>query len=263
VPAANPRDAGRDAVLSLRNTIKERTAALLQRDPERLAQAVELGLVSKGWLEDPTGQPISTATPTEVVERYLERSVEQRPSMLAALGLSAIQILSSGDEEDGATGEQILAVVFTDLEGFTRFTAEEGDEAASQLLDRHRREVGPVIRSRGGRIVKRLGDGLLVTFLEPDAAVLCCLELLDHQPDPLRLRAGVHVGDVVLAADDVVGHTVNVAARVTESAKGGQLLATTEVRAACDLPRVRFGRARRRSFKGVGEPVSVCPVDWS
>lgn len=261
--APNARDAGRDAVVSLRNTIKERTAALLQRDPDRLAQAVELGLVSKDWLEDPTGQPISTATPTEVVERYLERSVEQRPSMLAALGLSAIQILSSGDEDERGTGEQRLAVVFTDLEGFTRYTADEGDEAATELLDRHRREVGPVIRSRGGRIVKRLGDGLLLTFLEPEAAVLCCLELMDHQPHPLRLRAGVHVGDVVLAADDVVGHTVNVAARVTESARGDQVLATTEVRAACHLPKVTFGRARRRSFKGLGEAVSVCTVDWA
>ena len=52
-----------------------------------------------------------------------------------------------------------LAVMFTDLEGFTRYTARRGDDAAAALLTEHNRIVGPIIRSRGGRVVKRLGDG--------------------------------------------------------------------------------------------------------
>jgi adenylate cyclase len=79
---------------------------------------------------------------------------------------------------------------------------------------------------------------------------------------PLRLRAGVHVGDVVVRRDDVVGHVVNVAARVTELAKGGQVLVTGDVRAAVgDLHGVRFGRARRRRFHGVDEPVLVSAAE--
>jgi adenylate cyclase len=151
-----------------------------------------------------------------------------------------------------------LAVAFTDIEGFTAYTAREGDEAASQLLAVHYREVGPVVRSRGGRISKRLGDGLLLTFPEPEAAVLACLELVGLDPEPLRLRAGVHVGDVVVAGEEIVGHVVNVAARVAESAKGDEVLITDDVRkAAGDLPGVTFGRARSRTFKGVGERVLV------
>jgi class 3 adenylate cyclase len=66
---------------------------------------------------------------------------------------------------------------------------------------------------------------------------------------------------VVLRRDDVVGHVVNVAARVTESARGGQVLVTAAVRdEAGDLHGVRFGRARRRRFHGVEEAVSVCPA---
>jgi adenylate cyclase len=180
---------------------------------------------------------------------------------LANLGLSTIQVLSApsyGEDQQGSTNR--LAVVFTDLEGFTRFTAKQGDEAARSLLAEHHRFVGPIVRSRGGKVVKRLGDGLMLSFPEPDAAVHCSLDLVDV-PAELRLRAGVHTGEAVVTADDMIGHDVNIAARVAADAQGGQVLATVRVREEVgDLRGVTFGRARRRSFKGVGEPISVCPV---
>jgi adenylate cyclase len=251
-------------VATWKRSLAARVADLLQRDPERLAHAVELGLIQREWLERPGDAPISTATPVEVVERYLEGSVERRPSLLASLGLTAIQVLSSGAEEESGEGTGfVLAVAFTDLEGFTAYTSVEGDEAASRLLAEHHRTVGPLVRSRGGKVAKRLGDGLLLTFPEADAAVLACLELVAAHPEPLRLRAGVHMGDVVVTRDDVIGHVVNVAARVTESARGGEVLVTAEVRAAArELTSVAFGRQRRRAYKGIGEPVRVGPVSW-
>ena len=256
------RVAGRRVVHKARSRMAARLADLLKRDPYLMSSAVETGLVRREWLESPgSGEPVSTATPMEVLERWLERSVEQRTSTLAKLGLSTIQILS--DTSEDGTGEGVparLAVAFTDLEGFTRFTATEGDEVASRLLAEHYKMVGPVVRSRGGRIVKRLGDGFLLTFPEPEAAVLACLELVSLQPAPLRLRAGVHVGEVVVMPEDVVGHVVNVAARVAECAKGGEVLATGDVRATAGGVRgAVFGRARRRSLKGL-EPVLVCRV---
>jgi adenylate cyclase len=155
-----------------------------------------------------------------------------------------------------------LAVAFTDIEGFTAYTARQGDEAASQLLAEHYRQTGPVVRSRGGHISKRLGDGLLLTFPSPEAAVLACLEMVDLEPAPLRLRAGMHVGEVVVSDDEIIGHVVNVAARVAESAKGGEVLVTADVRdAANDTPGVTFGRARGKTFKGVGEKVLVCRAE--
>jgi len=184
---------------------------------------------------------------------------------MAAMGLSAIQLLSANDDEDDSFGSgqtTRLAVAFTDLEGFTRFTERNGDEAASNLVADHHRTIGPIVRSRGGRVVKRIGDGLLLTFPEPEAAVLACLELVDTPPAPLRLRAGVHVGDVVMTRDDVVGHVVNVAARVTESAKGGEVVVTGDVRdaAIAGLTRVRFGKPRRKNFKGLTEAIPVAKV---
>ena len=257
------RDAGEKAIASVRRSVESRIADLIRRDPERAANAIEVGLVDRDWLERPGEHPIRTATPVQVVRRFLERSVEQRPSVLSTLGLNAIQLLSwESSELRGDAGPSAVTIVFTDLEGFTRFTADHGDDAAIALLDDHHKLVGPIVRSRGGRIVKRLGDGLMLLFPAGEAAVLAALELQETAPDPLRLRAGVHLGEAVVTRDDVMGHVVNVAARVTECAKGGQVLATTDVRDAVggDLRGAVFGRARRARMKGVSEVVSVCPV---
>jgi adenylate cyclase len=260
------RDAGRQALLSLRRTVAERVvAAVERRDPELLSALSEVGVVRRAWVEDPkAGGPMS-APPVDVIQRLLERSVERQPSLLASLGLSAIQLLAAPKIDkagiDAGTTER-LAVAFTDLEQFTRWTAKNGDDAASALLAEHHRVVGPVVRSRGGRVVKRLGDGLLLTFPEAEAAVLACLELVGGVPGPLRLRAGINLGQVVVTRDDVIGHEVNVAARVTEAARAGEVLVTAAVRQATaeSLLTVTFGRQRGRTFKGLSEAIGVSRV---
>ena len=260
--ADDARAAGSSTVASLKVALAERMAKLMQRDPELVDTAVEVGIVDRKWLDEPGHHPLSTTTTLDMVQRFLERSVERKPSALAAIGLNAIQMLSWNSEAKSDEGVITdLAIGFTDLEGFTKFTATRGDDAATALLTELHRRVGPVVRSRGGRIVKRLGDGLMLSFPSSEAAVLASLELLPLAPDPLRLRAGVHCGEVVTTRDDVIGHVVNVAARVAESAKGNEVLVTSSVRdAARDLSEVEFSRARRRTFKGVGESIAVCRV---
>lgn len=240
--------------------MSRKAADLIRSDPDTAATALEVGLIDRQWLEDPDAHPIGSGTPTEVLERFLERSVEQRPSRLAALGLSAVQLLSS-TEGRGKGETQSVTVIFTDLEGFTAFTDEHGDEAASALIQDHRRAVGPIVRSWNGRVVKELGDGFLLCFSEPKPGVLAALELLDSETSSLRLRAGVHVGEALVSRSDLVGHVVNVAARVTEIARGGQALATTDVRDAVDgLPGVRFGRVHTHRLKGVSDRIGVCDI---
>jgi adenylate cyclase len=160
-------------------------------------------------------------------------------------------------DEDVAAGAPVeLTVAFTDLEDFTTYTETEGDDAARRLLIGHHRESERIVRSRGGRVVKRLGDGFMLTFPAPEAAVLACLEL--GETAPLRLRAGIHRGTVLVTGDDYLGRVVNLAARVTESAEAGELVVTDHVRTAVgDLPGVAFGGPYARGFKGIEATVSV------
>ena len=149
-----------------------------------------------------------------------------------------------------------LTVAFTDLEAFTAYTESAGDEAARSLLVEHHRDSGPIVRSRGGRILKRLGDGLMLIFPTPEAAVLACLEL--GRIAPLPMRAGIHCGRVLATDDDVVGHAVNLAARVAGSARSTEVWVTEPVRRAVnDVQEVSFGSPVTGSFKGIAEQVTM------
>jgi adenylate cyclase len=255
----NPRDAGEAAVVAIRRLLARKAADLIRHDPDAADVALEMGLIDRRWLEQGEG-PISSAPPSEVVERFLERAVETRPSRLSALGLGAAQLLSARRSRAAGRAEK-LTVLFTDLEGFTAFTDEEGDGAALALLQGHHRVAGPVVRRAGGRIVKHLGDGLLCTFPEAQGGLRAAVELLNTAPAPLRLRAGAHSGEVMVSPYDVIGQAVNIAARVVEIARGGQVLATAEtVEAAGPTPGLVAGRSRSRRLKGISDRVVVYEV---
>ena len=254
------RQAGEAAVGAVRRLLARKAAEMILQDREAADVALEMGLIDRRWLENPGRAPITTAGPSEVIERFWERAVETRPSRLSSLGLGAAQLLASRLSPPSGRPEP-MTVVFTDLEGFTAFTDRHGDEAALALLQDHHRLAGPVIRRSGGRIVKHIGDGLLCTFPDPQGGLRAAVELLDTAPEPLRLRAGVHLGEAIASSDDVIGHVVNVAARVAETAKGGQAVATLgTVEAAGPTPGIVTGRGRSRRLKGITERMTLVDV---
>ena len=252
------RETGAATLAALRRATARQAAAMIRSDPDDAAAALEIGLVDKDWLDAPGERPISSSTPTDMLRRFLERTVENHPSKLSSFGLSAVQLLSSGSDDAAGGSERVVTVVFTDLEGFTAYTDANGDAAALALIGEHLAQARPLVRQWNGRVVKHLGDGLLCTFPQPANGVRAALDLLDTAPAPLRLRAGVHVGAAVVTRDDVAGHVVNVAARVCETAKGGQVLVSAEVcEATGELEHVHYGRLKARRMKGVRTPVRV------
>ena len=236
---------------------------MLVEDEEFRRSAVEVGVLDRDWLDHPEAHTVAPNPPLEVMRRLLERTVERRPSVLATIGLNAIEMLSwdASFDRDPASEPQTSAdvtVMFTDLEGFTRYTSEHGDTAALELLGRHHESALPIIRGWGGRVVKRLGDGLMLAFPNPTSSVRAAVELVPNGPAPLRIRAGAHTGLAVVTKDDLLGHVVNVAARVTAQAEGGQVLCTADVREAVgDIATVRFTGPWSRELKGIDEPISV------
>jgi adenylate cyclase len=251
---------GESKVDALRRLLARKAAAVIRSDPEEAAAALEIGLIDRRWLDDPVNHPISSSKPTEILEHFLARSVERKPSLLSTVGLGAVQLLAA--HRGPEAGElKVVTVAFTDLEGFTAFTDTHGDGAAVELVNEHHRAANPVIRRWRGRIVKHLGDGLLCTFSDANEAIRAALELLDTSPSPLRLRAGIHVGEVMVSRADVVGHVVNVAARVTETAKGNQIVVTAETeQAAGAIPDAEYRKLRSRRLKGISERVALREV---
>jgi len=244
----------------IRRRVAQGLVGAIKRDERALRRLRELGLIDESWVAG------ATADPFELLRSLQQRAreIRERPSLLTDLGVSSVDVLCCEPETPAlpeAPAGTDLAVVFTDLEGFTAFNRREGDGEASRLLGSHYAAVDDLVAGRGGRVVKRLGDGHLLTFPQPRAAVLAGLDLLDAPPGPLRLRVGEHVGRVVMLGDDVLGHVVNVASRVVGEAQGGHALVTTEVRdGAGDVPGVAFGETRAAALKGIDEPVPICEL---
>ncbi|TMF06094.1 MAG: adenylate/guanylate cyclase domain-containing protein [Chloroflexi bacterium] len=157
------------------------------------------------------------------------------------------------------------AIVFTDLAGFTEFTAIQGDEAALDLLGVQDQVVGELIEGRG-RVVKELGDGLMLWFDDPCHAIETALELQERFDEqsakenlPLWVRIGVHYGRPAKRGSDLVGHDVNVAARVADLAAPGEVLISEAAaeRVAERMEGVWFEEMGPTVMKGIPEPVGI------
>jgi adenylate cyclase len=254
------REAGEAALGAVRRLLARKAAELIRHDPDAADVALEMGIIDRRWLDEHGRGPITNVGPTEVIERFWERAVETRPSRLSTLGLGATQLLTSRLVPSSGRPET-MTVVFTDLEGFTAYTDEHGDEAALALLQDHHREAGPIIRREGGHVVKHIGDGMLCRFSDPRGGLRAAVALIDTAPHPLRLRAGIHVGEAIASTDDIIGHVVNVAARVTETAAGGQAVATQDtIDAAGPISGVRVGKAKSRRLKGISNRVVLVEI---
>jgi adenylate cyclase len=152
------------------------------------------------------------------------------------------------------------AIAFLDLTGYTTLTEERGDQAAAELAARLAEIVHEAAHRHGGRPVKLLGDGVMFHFPDPAQAVLCGLELVERIPQAglPRARVGVHAGPVVFQTGDYFGRTVNVAARITDYARPGEVLVSDEVVAAADAPHgARYQRVGPVALKGLTAPVTL------
>jgi adenylate cyclase len=240
------------------------TAAKLDRSPALLKALERLRRRLPG---DPHfGDPLSTAdrSAAALVAREVAGMDPGRPSVVQELGMSALQlwqVLSVGVK--GGTEEREVAILFTDLVGFSSWALKAGDELAVQLLRETSAVLEEAVCAHEGRVIKRLGDGLMATFAHPADAVGAALDAIDalasvevggYHP---RMRAGVHWGRPTKVGADYLGIDVNVAARVADEAKGEQLLVSDAAFALLETGALKVGRARRLRAKGAPSDLRV------
>jgi adenylate cyclase len=187
------------------------------------------------------GDPLSTmgTEPVHAVARRAYQLADGRLSLLGQMGLAVLQV-ADWVQDGGTARPEEVAIAFTDLVGFSDWAVYAGDDQALDLLRRVGAVTQATAEARGGRVVKRLGDGTMMVFESPDQAVAGTQETLDgvaelkcdgYEP---QLRAGVHFGEPSRIGGDYLGVDVTVAARLCEAAGDGEILISNDVAARID-----------------------------
>jgi adenylate cyclase len=257
---------------------KARRAASRASDAVRVANRREAAIdavrrVRRALPGDPGfGDPLSAAgnDSAAVVARVADRLFAEEPRATHEVALGALQLWHAALQRSGR-GRSVTEVtlLFTDLVGFSTWALGAGDDDALLLLREVAKAQEPTVIGHRGRVVKRLGDGLMAVFPSPqlafDAIVatrerLAGVEVAGFRP---RLRAGIHTGRPQVIGGDYLGVDVNVAARLMQKAGPDETLASETALAGLDMNRA--DARRKKSFaltrvKGVPNDLTVYAV---
>src|SRR6476620_8185109 len=125
---------------------------------------------------------------------------------------------------------RLAAIMFTDIVGYTELMGED-EQKALKILRQNREIQQPIIKQYNGTWVKEIGDGVLASFYTVTDAVLCASAIQQaciHTTE-LKLRIGIHQGEVVFEGNDVFGDGVNIASRIQSLAKPGGIYISESV----------------------------------
>jgi adenylate cyclase len=243
-------------------------AAKIATDPRLVsaARALRKALPGDSTFGD---DPLSTAGEkgTQQLGRRLAEATQEKPSVLREAGLTALQVWDALGQGAGRIPVKAdLTILFTDLVEFSNWSMKAGDGAAVDLLRKVSQAIEPPVGENTGKVVKRLGDGMMAVFASPSDALgaviaaqerLKEIEVAGYRP---VLRAGMHVGRPERVGDDYFGVDVNIAARVAEAATGDEILATDKVLDELDPDSVKARRKRMFRAKGVPTEIKVFSI---
>jgi adenylate cyclase len=215
---------------------------LMQEEVPPLEIAEEMGELAGDLL------PVTGPLMEYMHNRYLRFYIEQ-------------DVVGHMEADIGAAGRGLARVsttfCFVDLTGFTRYTEEEGDEEALDLIERFVETVEATLPSEA-TIVKTIGDEVMVVSPEPATLTewaVGFLALFQERPQP---RVGIHHGAAVFRDGDYFGGDVNLTHRVVSRALGGEVLVTEAlVKAAGDSDFLRFDAIGEVVLKGFPDPISL------
>jgi adenylate cyclase len=206
------------------------------------------------------GDPLSTGGKdgANVAGKRIAELTAKRPGLLREAGLSTLQVWQAMAEAQGrGRSDKELTIVFTDLVEFSDWALEAGDEAAIDLLRDVGRATETPVGEHDGEVVKRLGDGMMAVFDDPQSAVEAMLEAREqleqvkadgYKP---KLRVGIHVGKPRKLGGDYLGVDVNIAARVAQEANGEEMLVSDRALDKLDTDKLDVRKKRRFKVKGV------------
>ncbi len=187
-----------------------------------------------------------------------------------AVALSIQQ--SKPDLRSHAAPDGTVTILFSDIEGSSALTERVGDQRWLELLRAHNAIVREQVATHGGFEVKSQGDGFMIAFQSARRALHCAIAIqrafaAHNTPAPaypIRVRIGVHTGEVIKEAADFFGKHVILAARIAAQANGGEILVSSLVRELIHSSGdFRFGATQSAELKGLSGAYSLCPVEWT
>jgi adenylate cyclase len=238
-----------------------RAARRLNRHPKLVSSARQTREQALG--DDEFVDRLSSARgrPADLAARRLVALRGAEPGFLGELGLTALQAWQRlAESQDRGHGKVEVAILFTDLVGFSSWALEAGDSLAIELLSEFAEAVEPPILEQRGEVVKRLGDGLMGAFWDAPSAAeaafaaherIGAVEVGGYRA---RLRTGIHLGRPRKLGGDYFGVDVNVAARLADAAKPGEILVSEPTFAGLDPAAVS---AKSRRFRAKGAPADL------
>ncbi len=164
-----------------------------------------------------------------------------------------------------------ITIVFSDIESSTERATAMGDTRWMRVLGAHNEIITRHVEKWGGRVVKNQGDGFMLTFNGARQALMAMIgvqrELEEHaanDPDGgVRIRVGVHTGEVIAEDGDIFGKHVMLAARVGGLADGGQIVVSSIVKEiASARGDLEFGEGQAVTLKGIAGDHIVYPLNW-
>lgn len=154
-------------------------------------------------------------------------------------------------------------ILFADLAGSTALYEKMGDAAAQQLIKGVLGRLAHSAMGNQGQVIKTIGDEVMCAFDSPTHAAQAALEMQRAGRPPITIRIGFHHGSVIRQSGDVFGDCVNIAARLTSAARGGQILSSEQT-----LPKVTpalrqmFRPFDEDKFKGKEQALKVIELVW-
>jgi class 3 adenylate cyclase len=195
-------------------------------------------------------------------------SAETSPSLAAIVATVDTDL---PDYRRQTSPEGMVTVVFTDLECSTEMLEFLGEDRWLEVILTHNRIIRDCVSEHGGQVVKSQGDGFMITFASASAALAWAIEMqrilarynAANPEQRLRMRIGVHTGNIFQAEKDFLGRAVVLAARITGRARGGQILVSAACREYTNRSgRWRYGAPAELTLKGLASVERVYSLEW-
>jgi class 3 adenylate cyclase len=179
----------------------------------------------------------------------------------AEVVLDEIESFVTGTRSVRPSNRVLSTVLFTDIVGSTQRASQAGDESWATTLAAHNRVIERHVAAARGTVVKFTGDGALATFDGPARAINCACAIRDAVADlDLKIRVGLHTGEIEMADGDIHGIAVHVAARIMGLAAPGEVLVSGVMPPLVLGSRLAFDDRGTHELKGVPDTWPVFSV---